>query len=175
MNLCGAGPVAPGGALRVLVELATCCYGAAEGGPLDCTCWEPEYDLDQQPPAIPAPAVVTRAKMCDSCAYRPDSPERSGDDRYLGAEDGELERIARTDVFWCHEGMRKPVRWRHRLGITVEASTDAYEPPMRVVDDGTVPFKADGSPGDRCAGWAAHRRSMGLAVAGIVAELVAEA
>lgn len=170
MFVCGS-TSAPSGALRVLTELATCCLGAAEGGPLDCTCWEPEYDLEQSGRLLSERPIVTRAVMCADCAYRPDSPERSGDERFKGSEEGELERIAALEVFWCHQGMRKPVRWRHRLGIVVEAATDAYEPPMRLVDDEPVPFKADGSPGDRCAGWAAHRRALSTAAASVVAEI----
>lgn len=47
--MCGS-KGAPDEALRVLVGLASCCLGAAEGGPADCTCWEPVFDLVQVPP-----------------------------------------------------------------------------------------------------------------------------
>lgn len=165
--LC-AGNSAPSPVIRILAELATCCLGAAEEGPHACTCWEPVYDLEQQPVQEDLAAVAgTREKACDNCAYRAGSPEREGDDRYQGSEDGDLERFARDGVFWCHQGMRKPVLWRHRLGIEVAADSDAYEPPMVRCGPELVPFKADGTPGERCAGWAALRRQHADAVAGI--------
>lgn len=145
------------GALRALAGLMDCCTGAAVYGPTRCTCWVTEYDLVQQPvePGLVV-GVHDRAKMCDACAYRPDSPEARGDPRYQGrAPDGA--------TFWCHEGMRKVARWRHPgLGITVEADGDYYQPPMvkhrtQAGRGEAVPFKADGSPGERCAGWAAHQ------------------
>lgn len=140
---------------RALVALLGCCIDAAEEGPEACTCWEPEYDQEQQPidrTTVPG----TRATMCEDCAYRPDSPERTGDQRYSHTDpddyDTPLALAKRGDVFWCHQGMRKPVRWRHPSGLTVDADVDAYAPPIR---EG-VPFQADGQPGLRCAGWAAH-------------------
>jgi hypothetical protein len=154
--VCG-GPSAPSEALRVLSRLTSCCEGAAYDGPTACTCWEAEYDAEQVPPDEAA-EPVTRAEMCADCAFRPDSPERSGDDRYEHS-DGDL---AGLDHFWCHQGMRKPARWRHPLGITVEADVDAYNPPRRVREvDGervAVPYKANGSPGDRCGGFDAWKR-----------------
>lgn len=132
---------------RLLAELAHCCLGAVEGGPGSCTCWEPEYDLDQAP--IRPGQPTARTKMCDDCAFRPDSPERTGDDRYTHVG----EDLAALPNFHCHQGLRRPVRWRHPLGIVIEADTDGYAPPIR---DG-VPYKADGTPADMCAGWAAHQ------------------
>lgn len=156
--VCGSGTPAP--VIRVLAQLRECCVGAAEDGPDACTCWVAEYDLDQQP-LVTETEPATRTEMCADCAYRPESPERQGDDRYQASNTGELERVARTAVFWCHQGIRKPVRWRHTtLGVVVEADTDAYEPPMgRGGDEDApylVPYKADGTPADRCAGWAAR-------------------
>jgi hypothetical protein len=144
--VCGR-EAAPPEALRVLVELRECCLDAIEGGPADCTCWEPVYEVDQAKPNLTL-APTTRTAMCADCAYRPDSPERQGDDRYqdhLGDD---------AAPFWCHQGMRKPVAYRHPAGITVEAEADHYAPPIHQ----GVPRKADGTPGDRCAGWAAHHR-----------------
>lgn len=61
-------------------------------------------------------------------------------------------------VFWCHQGMRKPTAFRHPdLGITVATTTDGYDPPI-IAD---VPYRADGTPGQRCAGWDAMRRALG--------------
>lgn len=146
------GSEAPPQALRILTELATCCLGAVEYGPHRCTCWEPEYDVPQSLPRLDV-EPATRAKMCADCAFRPDSPERTGDDRYQHSD----EDPAGLPSFWCHQGMRRPVRWRHPAGITVDAETDGYEPPVMVRGGESVPYKADGSPGDRCAGWTAHQ------------------
>lgn len=161
--VCG-GSATPDDALRVLAGLVSCCYGAAEDGPTACTCWEPEFELDQEPidtTLVPA----TRSAMCADCAYRPDSPERSGDDRYMCASEDGLPDVPVASTFWCHQGMRKPLRWRHPLGIVVECTGDFYKPPIAEIDGQAVPFKADGTPGDRCAGWAAHRRLDGAVVA----------
>lgn len=156
--ICGS-PEAPAHVIRLLAQLKECCLGAFEEGPQACTCWEPVYDHDQATPdetAVP----TTRKSMCEDCAFAPGSPERSGDERYSHSD----EDLTTLDNFWCHQGMRKPIRWRHAsLGIEVPADTDAYEPPRRIlVIDGekvAVPYKADGSPGERCAGWAAHQRA----------------
>lgn len=158
--ICG-GAVAPSSALRKLTELMHCCMGAATSGPDSCTCWEVvEWSDDQVDPDTSIEPAV-RTKMCADCAFRPDSPERSGDERYTGG-DGTLFEL---DNFWCHEGIRKPLRWRHRSGITIEvADVDDYTP---VIIDG-VPYKADGTPGDRCAGHAAHQRALGADVTELV-------
>lgn len=144
--ICGT-QAAPPEALRVLTKMAECCVGALEEGPVGCSCWEPVYDLVQVPPHTHLVAG-TRHRMCDDCAYRHDSPEHQGDDRYQ-------ENLSdAASPFWCHQGMRKPVAWRHPAGITVTVDVDAYTPP--VVNG--VPYKANGEPGERCAGWAAAHR-----------------
>lgn len=141
----------------------SCCYGAAIYGPHRCTCWTPVYDLDQQPVdgqsvKLLAAGVepVTRRLMCEDCAYRPGSPERSGDPSYVGDAD-RLEEIAAADRFWCHQGIRKPVKWRHPSGVEIDAHPGAYRPPSH---DG-VPYRADGTPAELCAGWDARRRALG--------------
>lgn len=132
-----------------------CCIQADERGPAACACWEPVYDLAQAEPDR-AVTPVTRSRMCGDCAYRPESPEKTGDARYQG-DPAELERLAREDRFWCHTGMRQPVAWRHPNGALIPDRHDGnYEPP---VIDG-VPFKADGTPGELCAGWDARRRAL---------------
>lgn len=135
----------PAEVLRQLAQLAHCCLGAAENGPGSCSCWEPEYDLEQSAELRTDLEPVNATVMCGDCAYRPDSPERTGDPRYS-------QPPGTAHPFWCHAGMRKPLRWRHPAGITVEATTDGYEPPIR---DG-IPYRADGTPGARCAGWTAR-------------------
>jgi len=94
--------------------------------------------------------------MCEDCAYRPQSPERSGDDRYAGDAD-QLEAWASTGTpFHCHDGMRKRVARWHPAGRLILDSADTYEPPIR---EG-VPYRADGQPGLLCAGWDARRRAL---------------
>jgi hypothetical protein len=146
----------PAGGVYGAIEMpdpvnGACCIGSAAMGAQYCTCWEPVYDLAQQQ-AKPG-ATAARKTMCGDCAYRPGSPERNGDERYNG-DAGFLAAIAQTgDIFWCHQGMRRVVKLRHPSGAEVVISTDHYDPPK----DGGVPFKADGTPGDICAGWSAHR------------------
>lgn len=154
----------PSPVVRVLAELLHCCMGAAEDGPSACTCWEPVYDLEQQPTAKD-PQPGQRTEMCGDCAYRPDSPERTGDERHTCSTEGELDDIARGDnPFWCHVGLRKPTGYRHEtLGIVVPADTDTYDPLFAVLDGQRIPIKADGTAGDRCAGWAARKKQLAVA------------
>lgn len=128
---------------------APCCMGSAVYGPGACTCWTPEYEPAEQAPAQPGPMRV-REKMCADCAFRSDSPERQGDERYAhSGEDGIEEVMGGT--FVCHVGMRRLVRERHPSGAVLETMPGAYFPP-------SPPCKADGSPAEYCAGWAAEMR-----------------
>jgi hypothetical protein len=138
------------------IEASGCCGSSAIFGAHRCVCWEVVYDLEQA--AVDDTAQPgQRADMCADCAYRPDSPERNGDPNQVGSEPGELDDIARGSVFWCHQGIRRKVAMRHpTLGFVVEPVGVGYDPPIV----SGVPFKADGSPGDRCAGWAARRRQL---------------
>lgn len=122
-----------------------CCIGAATRGPGFCTCWEPVHDLPQSPPV--RGQLGARDSMCEDCAFRPDSPERRGDDRYANASD---EDLADLPDFACHQGMRRVLRWRHPAGVEVEALPGVYDPPHVF----GIPCKADGTPADRCAGLA---------------------
>lgn len=135
----------------------TCCAGAVQRGPGGCTCWTPLFDLDQSTPDPTAP-VQPRHAMCSDCAYRPGSPERTGDEDVAG-DAAQLEQLAADGTpFWCHDGMREPVRWCHPSGLTIPAhsSHGDYQPPQI---DG-VPYRADGRPGLLCAGWHARRRAL---------------
>ncbi len=128
-----------------------CCWGSIIYGPHRCTCWEPVYDLDQQPPQPDLPTPM-RPKMCGDCAYRPKSPERQRDPA-AAATPETLDMLVDTgQVFWCHQGMRRPVSWAHPSGVTIPGGPLNYCPPTV---DGR-PYKADGTPGDVCAGWAAR-------------------
>jgi hypothetical protein len=137
-----------------------CCPGARVT-PLDCTCWTPVYDLEQQPPAPGTPPVAGTARMCGDCAYRPRSPERQGDPGVKG-DAAALDQLAAGGTpFWCHQGMRRPVRWVHPSGAELPGSPADYRPPVA----GGIPRKADGTPGDLCRGWLL-RRMHALAAAG---------
>lgn len=127
-----------------------CCYGAAVYGPERCTCWEPVYDLEQRAPRPAAPAV--RPTACADCAYRPDSPERSGARGYAGDVDTLDELVEAGQPFYCHQGIRRPVRLRHPEGVEVDGHPADYDPPLV----GGVPYRADGTPAEVCAGWAAR-------------------
>lgn len=127
---------------------AGCCYGSAVNGPGHCTCWEPVYDLDQAEPDITLkPGVMPR--RCSDCAFLRNSPERA--DEYASEHLDRL--VADGERFWCHDGMRRPKYWRHPSGATTEGDPADYQPP---IIDG-VPYRADGRPGDLCAGWTARR------------------
>lgn len=136
-----------------------CCYGEAFGGPMRCTCWEPVYDVEQTPPADGgAPPteeeIPTRSKCCHDCAYRNGSPERErGEGEQLDdwALDGRSE-------FWCHQGVRRIVAYRHPDGTVLPAGDGEYAPPQGSDPLRPVVFKADGTIGERCAGWAATRK-----------------
>ncbi|MCI0582605.1 MAG: hypothetical protein L0227_06865 [Chloroflexi bacterium] len=119
-----------------------CCLAAAEDGPAACTCWEPIFDARQLKPRTRI-APETRSKACVDCAYRVGSPER---------ERGEA--LEELPNFWCHQGIRRPAAFRHPDGrvrpVPGYAESPDYRPPMIA----GVPYRADGRPADRCAGWA---------------------
>jgi hypothetical protein len=127
-----------------------CCIGAAV---MDrCTCWQPLVTIAQRDP-IPSHDPDTRHTPCADCAFRPDSPERTGDDRYHHASDDELAAVvAGSTPFYCHDGMARVVAYVHPSGATFPMPTDNYVPP--IVDN--VPFRGDGSPAFICAGWRAR-------------------
>ena len=129
-----------------------CCMGAAVKGPQYCTCWEPVYDLGQQEPRLGEPGQ--RGALCADCAYRAGSPERAGDERYNGDQEFLNRIVATGERFFCHQGVRRGVKLVHPSGAEVEVGPGDYQPPIV----GGVPYKADGSPGELCAGWAARRR-----------------
>lgn len=132
--------------------LSWCCYGEAFGGPTSCTCWEPVYDLEQAPlqnGGKPPEELPTRKKCCHDCAFRVGSPEREREDAVLE------EALEPGHEFWCHQGVRRIVAWEHPDGRRVEAPPGCYVPPQGPPERPVV-WKADGTVGERCAGWAAH-------------------
>lgn len=139
--------------------LRWCCYGEVGRGPTGCTCWEPVHDLKQLLPANggtppPEEEILTRSKCCGDCAYRNGSPERErGEGEQLDdwALDGRSE-------FWCHQGVRRIVAYRHPDGTVLPAGDGEYDPPQGNDPRRPVVFKADGAIGERCAGWSATRK-----------------
>lgn len=127
-----------------------CCPGAILDGPEHCTCWEPVYSAPQE--AAKAGPSNVQPRPCGDCAFRSDSPERSGDESYEGDWD-ELEHLAATGrPFFCHSGMRHRAAWRHPSGAEVPGHPGDYDP--SIVNG--IPRKADGSPADLCGGWHAR-------------------
>lgn len=132
--------------------LTGCCMGEAMRDPRYCTCWEPVFDVDQAEPD-PTSEPATRAKCCHDCAYRRGSPEEQE-----GARD-DLEALASSgrDVFYCHQGMRRAIAYRHPDGRELPAVDGDYQPAQA----GGTAYRADGSAADRCAGWGVLAEAMG--------------
>lgn len=125
-----------------------CCEGDAIYGPERCTCWTPVYAVEQQPPR--PDYVQAQTSMCGDCAFRPGSPERDGS----LVEEALYESVRGGTPFWCHSGMRRPLKWMHPDGSEVEGSPDDWAPPIV----GSMPYQADGSPALLCAGAVAVAR-----------------
>lgn len=140
-------------------EIRGCCWGEVVKGPEYCICWVPEYDVDQADPIMPEPGEiqVRPGGMCAAddngrdggCAYRPGSTEMQGIEA-----DKLREMPLDGEVFFCHEGMRRPTRWRHRDGRVIPAHPADYQPPFVR----GLPFRANGRVGYICAGWDAWSR-----------------
>lgn len=122
--------------------------GSGEDGPRGCTCWEPVYDLEQQPLQLDT-AATTRARCCADCAFRNGSPERV-------EADGDFPHTTGRQPFWCHQGVRRVVGWRHPDGREMPAGEGDYRPPFGADAAGDqAVWLAVGRAGERCAGWAA--------------------
>lgn len=135
-----------------------CCYGAAVYGPDRCTCWVEVCDRPQAPARADASNIGQPGDApCSTCAYRPDSPERTGAAHVDGDEATLRRLVAEGRPFYCHAGMRHVVAYEHPSGARVdlppEHATAAFRPLM--VDG--VPYQADGTPALLCAGWFARR------------------
>lgn len=136
-----------------------CCEGAATRGPDHCSCWEPVYDVEQQP-LMEGPREI-RPSMCEGCAYRPGTEAAQ-----WRADTGIPDR---AKEFFCHIGTRKLIAWRHPSGLEIAHGPDhgpyAYpddpEPVAEAEHDGPTvdgrPYDADGSPSPICTGWAVRR------------------
>lgn len=159
-----AAHVDAGKGLAIAVATQNCCAQGYDGGPAECVCWRPVFDLDQADPDRAAAAELAagtrhlsrRDTMCGDCAYRPDSPEKRGDEAYQGGA-AELDDIARASTFFCHDGLRQPIAWVHPAGLRLPVPLDGnYQPP--IIDK--VPYRASGQPAMLCAGWHARRRAL---------------
>jgi hypothetical protein len=127
-----------------------CCWGTVLNGPEGCLCWVPVFEAEQRPPRPPqcAEDLSVQRRMCGDCAFRRDSPERADE----WSEQALFDLAASSVPFWCHQGMRRPVRWEHPDGRTIGGSMADWQPPMV----SGIPYQADGTPGLLCAGWAAR-------------------
>lgn len=133
-------------------QIRGCCAGESIKGAEFCSCWVPEFDLPQQDLIPPADGEMQpRADLCVDCAYRPGSPETA--DEWMAETLRNLP--ASGDLFFCHQGMRRPVLWRHPDGRTIPGSPADYQPPFDALGR---PYRADGRVGEICAGWAACSR-----------------
>ena len=133
-------------------QIRGCCLGEGIKGPEWCNCWEPVYDLEQQPLTPPGDGEMQpRADLCGDCAYRPDSPERA--DPWMA--ETLLSLPSTGGMFFCHEGIRRPRLWRHPDGREIAGSPQDYQPPF---DEVGRPYRADGRVAQICAGWAACSR-----------------
>lgn len=126
-----------------------CCVDAIEIGPDACTCWVEQRTMDAQRP-VASHDPVPRSSPCADCAFRPDSPERAGDERYSHADLDDI--VHGSTPFYCHDGMQRVAALRHPAGNVHILDSDAYQP--SIVDG--VPYRADGSPAFICAGWRAR-------------------
>lgn len=143
------------------VDDVPCCIGYAEDGPEGCVCWRPRYSTDQADLQRGVPIEI-RPEMCADCAYRPGSPERTNSDHAV-ADAYMLNACAEVSIFWCHDGLRSIVGFDHPDGRFFPWESDdkdgvvGYKPPI----EAGVPYRADGRPALRCAGWAARARTAG--------------
>lgn len=149
----------PRRSLPAWTDLHGCCLGAVHRGRAGCTCWRPVYDVEQAD-AVGDAAPATRGKMCEDCACRSDSPEsreeRGEDMGMRSSVAGLLQLVAEGRPFYCHQGMRRAVADQHPNGLKRSRLAGDYAPG----EHAGIPLKADGSPADICAGWAAMRQKL---------------
>jgi hypothetical protein len=111
------------------------------------------FEVEQQP--LREGPAHQRDRMCATCAYRPGSPERTDDPQAGANEDDLRDLIHNGGTFHCHEGLRRPIGYRHPpSGQVVAASPLDWQPP---VVKGRA-FQVDGQPAQLCAGLCAARR-----------------
>jgi len=141
-------------------SLSGCCYGAAVYGPGRCTCWVPVLEYAQEPMRATDPTPTMPAR-CSDCAFRRDSPERSGHEQAGADEDDLDELVASGRPFYCHDGMQRPAGWVHPPSLTVIGPRPGDELAWQATyadgPHGRRPHRADGRPAALCAGWASRR------------------
>lgn len=150
-----------------------CCDGYAMTGDYRrCTCWEPVFDAPQADLDHDTPTGANTA-MCHDCAYRPGSPEHDDLDK-IGMLLYDLP--AGKGNFFCHQGIRRAVAYRHPDGRQIPAEDGDYQPPI-CEDNHQVQraYKADGSPADLCFGFLSARLAHIYRATGANAVLVSEA
>lgn len=132
---------------------AGCCWASVHSDGEECTCWIAVLDVIPTRDVQEGPHRIRRT-MCQDCAYRPCSSERTE----LG---GDPPGYSRRDRFFCHQGMPVAVGYvhPHLEGVIPAPTRDDYRPYIR---DGQA-WQADGSPAELCAGWAAHTGARRLA------------
>lgn len=125
-----------------------CCWASINSAGDLCSCWIPVFDVEPSEALQEGPAAVLR-RSCHDCAYRLGSPERE-------ALEGGPPEYGRHQPFLCHQGVPRIVAWQHPAGVRVDVDplTDDYLPTQR----GDRAWRADGSPAELCAGWAATNR-----------------
>lgn len=134
-----------------------CCMAYAVGGPGKCTCWRPIHEPTTQAPPAPTGGVEFMPRGCGDCAYRADSPERTGEPGVHGDADTLADLVDAGQPFWCHDGMRQVVAYHHPSGHVLPIARDrAWDPEVHAA----TPYRADGRPGAVCAGWAARRGAL---------------
>lgn len=95
--------------------------------------------------------------MCHDCAYRKGSPEQTGQEGYSGTQEELDSIVTEGQKFYCHQGVRKILYYRHPTGMTVEAHPADYDWRMIEKEGRRFPIKADGSAADICGGWCKRR------------------
>lgn len=143
-----------------------CCYGSAHNGPRGCTCWEPVYDQEQSAACGDVSNSPRRDSLCHDCAYRPGSPERQDPD----SAENLLSLPEAGTPFYCHQGMRKILRWEHPSGRVYVPTGDDYKPGFT---RDYIPLKADGTPADLCEGWRRRLVRLGRQAGGVRTEVSA--
>ncbi|MCB1147360.1 MAG: hypothetical protein KDK38_11195 [Leptospiraceae bacterium] len=127
--------------IPIVNRAVPCCYGYIQNGPRGCNCWHPVYDLEQNKIYdTEQPVINVRKKKCNDCAFKHNSPEYQDDSIY---------NIRGN--FYCHQGMRKIIAWKHENGDIVNhnVNCDDYDPPIKK----NIPYTANGSPAKICRGW----------------------
>ena len=126
--------------------------GAAAMG--RCTCWEPVYSEPQALPVLPLAPSKPRRGCCGTCGVVDDLTDELG-----------IERSAvKGRPFFCHQGFRRIVEYRHPDGRVRPTGDHDYPDSTghyTLVNGHKIALKADGTAADLCAAWAKWAREAG--------------